>query len=82
MLYAYMDPSGTHLKSPVLSIFGFVANEDAWRAFDKAWRMILDNRFGLRVYLGFTWWTALIAKVNFLKVDGDSLTAYLCMGSM
>jgi hypothetical protein len=43
VLYAYMDPSGTHVNSPVLSISGFVANEDAWRAFDKDWRNVLEK---------------------------------------
>ena len=43
VLYAYMDPSGTHADSPVLSISGFVANDVAWSSFDKAWRAVLDK---------------------------------------
>lgn len=43
MLYAYMDPSGTHLGSPVLSISGFIADETAWLEFDSSWKAVLEQ---------------------------------------
>jgi hypothetical protein len=43
VLYAYVDPSGTHIGSPVVSISGFLANEDTWLAFDKAWWSVLHK---------------------------------------
>lgn len=41
VLFAYMDPSGTHIGSPVVSISGFVAEENTWIAFDQEWKDIL-----------------------------------------
>jgi len=38
-----MDPSGTHVGSPVISISGFVADEPAWIQFDKAWKEVLEK---------------------------------------
>lgn len=43
MLHAYMDLSGTHNGSPVLSISGFIAEESAWLTFDQAWKAALEN---------------------------------------
>jgi hypothetical protein len=41
VLYAYMDPSGTHVGSPAISISGFLADESTWIAFDSAWWKVL-----------------------------------------
>ena len=41
MLYAYLDPSGTHKGSPVISISGFIADESTWPAFEAEWKAIL-----------------------------------------
>ena len=43
VLFAYMDPSGTHAGSPVISISGFVADESTWIAFDEAWKGVLEK---------------------------------------
>ena len=43
MLFAYMDPSGTHAGSPVISISGFVAEESIWIGFHDAWKAVLDK---------------------------------------
>lgn len=43
VLFAYMDPSGTHAGSPVISISGFVAEESIWIAFHDAWKAVLDK---------------------------------------
>ncbi len=45
MLYAYLDPSGLHDGSPVVSISGFVSDEASWREFDRKWTAILDKRY-------------------------------------
>jgi hypothetical protein len=45
VLLAYMDPSGTHLNSPVISISGFVAEEAKWNAFDQSWRTVLEKPY-------------------------------------
>lgn len=43
MLYAYMDPSGTHAGAPVLAIAGFIAEENIWIEFQTRWHAVLDD---------------------------------------
>jgi hypothetical protein len=43
VLYAYMDGSGSHEGSPVISVSGFVAEESPWIDLDKRWTAILDK---------------------------------------
>lgn len=38
-----MDPSGTHVRAPVLAIAGFLAEEDLWIEFQKRWHAVLDD---------------------------------------
>jgi hypothetical protein len=39
---AYLDESGTH-DSPVMLLGGHLANEQQWKAFDSAWKSLLDS---------------------------------------
>lgn len=44
MLWAYIDGSGTHRGSPVVSFSGFAAPQRNWLDFDAAWNSVLDSR--------------------------------------
>jgi hypothetical protein len=43
VLHAYMDGSGSHADSPVISISGFMGDESAWMEFDQGWNAILGD---------------------------------------
>lgn len=43
MLLAYLDPSGTHKGSPMISIAGFVAEESKWDHFGAGWSEVLSK---------------------------------------
>jgi hypothetical protein len=43
VLYAYVDPSGTHKDSPMISIAGFVAEESKWDDFRTRWSEVLNK---------------------------------------
>ena len=43
MLFACLDGSGTHAKSPVVAISGFIADEPTWIEFHDKWYEVLND---------------------------------------
>lgn len=42
MLFAYIDDSGTDGQGPAVTLAGWAASEEQWRAFSAAWQSVLD----------------------------------------
>lgn len=42
MLFAYIDDSGTDRQGPAVTLAGWAASEEKWRAFSDAWQAVLD----------------------------------------
>jgi hypothetical protein len=46
LLEAYLDESGTHTESPIVTVGGLMATSEDWKRLSGSWRDVLD-RFGL-----------------------------------
>ena len=49
MLAAYFDESGTHSKSPIIAIAGYISNDEQWAKFNEEWQTLLD-RYSLEYF--------------------------------
>src|SRR5687767_15933522 len=48
MLTAYFDDSGTHLKSDVAVVAGYLSSVTNWESFAKSWQSLL-NEYGINM---------------------------------
>jgi hypothetical protein len=55
-LRAYLDESGTHAGSPIVTLAGYVSTEDRWQRFTAEWSAIL-HRFGANEFKTADWFS-------------------------
>src|SRR5712692_3495007 len=49
-LQAYFDDSGSHKKSTVFVLAGFISTVDRWKAFSDEWKVKLDEYPGVQYF--------------------------------